>query len=82
MVGAVGFIPVLMSSFLPLSLIKVREEEGREVRGEDGLCIRCQPGEAGEFVGKIERMHPGRDFHGYVGVEATEKKILRDVFRR
>jgi hypothetical protein len=28
-------------------------EEGEPVRDKSGVCIRCLPGEAGEFVGKI-----------------------------
>jgi hypothetical protein len=28
-------------------------EEGKPVRDKSGLCIKCLPGEAGEFVGKI-----------------------------
>ena len=30
-----------------------------------GLCVACGPGEPGEFVGKIVRNHPVRDFEGY-----------------
>ena len=56
-VGAVGFVPVLFSSFLPLGPIKVREsrfasalkfssqvtEEGEAVRDPyTGLCVRCK----------------------------------------
>jgi hypothetical protein len=39
-VGAVGFIPVLFSSVLPLGPIRV-DENGEPVRDpETGLCIR------------------------------------------
>ena len=63
-----------------LGLIRVNEETGEELRGEDGLCIRCKPGEPGEFVGKIVKDHPVRDFHGYADTAATKKKIVTNVW--
>ena len=74
--GAVGFIPVLFPKILPLGLIRVDEQTGKEIRGEDGLCIRCNPGEPGEFVGKIVKNHPVRDFTGYADAAATKKKVM------
>ena len=50
--GSVGFTSVLLPFVYPVSLIRV-DEEGEPVRGENGLCIKCEPGEPGEFVGKI-----------------------------
>ena len=55
-------------------------ESGHPLRDQNGLCVPCKPGEPGEFVGKIIRSDPSRDFQGYVSdAEATKKKILRDV---
>ena len=45
--GAVGFVSVLFPGLLPLGLIKVNAVTGHEVRDDNGLCIRCQPGEPG-----------------------------------
>ena len=42
-VGAVGFVSVLFPKLLPLGLIKVDQVTGVEVRGPDGLCVRCLP---------------------------------------
>jgi len=81
-IGSVGFVPVLFPGVLPLGLIKVNKENGEPVRDSNGLCIRCQPGEPGEFVGEIVRNHPARDFHGYADKTATAKKILNDVWRK
>jgi len=79
-VGAVGFVPVLFSSILPLGLIRVGED-GVPVRDHtSGLCIRCEVGEPGEFVGVIQANHPVREFSGYSDKESTEKKILRNVW--
>jgi fatty-acyl-CoA synthase len=44
------------------------------------MCLECAPGEPGELVGRIDE-GIGR-FEGYTSKEATDKKILRDVFRR
>ena len=80
-VGAVGFISVLFPSLLPLGLIRVNEVTGQELRDSNGLCITCKPGQSGEFVGKIVKNHPVRDFHGYADQAATKKKIVQDVWR-
>lgn len=77
-----GFISVLFPSLLPLGLIKVDPVTGQEIRGSDGLCIRSQPGEPGEFVGQIVKNHPVRDFDGYADKAATRKKIVADVWRK
>ena len=66
----------------PLGIIKVDKETGEEIRDENGLCIRCGPGEPGEWVGEIVRNHPVRDFHGYADESATRKKILNNVWKK
>jgi fatty-acyl-CoA synthase len=51
-------------------------------RTAEGRCIECAPGEVGEFIGMILELPDsgaGR-FEGYTSPEATERKILRDVF--
>ncbi|CAO1634752.1 unnamed protein product [Parajaminaea phylloscopi] len=46
-----------------------------------GLCVQCADGESGEFVMRINTSTPAGDFQGYAdNPEATQKKILRDVF--
>jgi fatty-acyl-CoA synthase len=51
------------------------------LRGADGRCIACTDGEPGELLGRISegRTAAGR-FEGYTSREASERKILRDVF--
>ena len=64
-------------------LIKFNVENDEHVRGADGLCIECDPDEVGELIGEIPKdpnTLQGR-FEGYTSKEATEKKILRDVFQ-
>ena len=53
---------------------------GEPLRAADGRAIECAPGEAGELIGRIQRGHPVRDFHGYSDNSSTDKKIIRDVF--
>jgi len=79
--GSVGFTSVLLPFVYPVSLIRV-DEEGEPVRDDSGLCIRCEAGEPGEFVGKIVKGHPSRGFDGYVDRKATEKKIVRSVLKK
>ncbi|KAK4297268.1 hypothetical protein Pmani_030309 [Petrolisthes manimaculis] len=80
--GAVGFVSVLFPAVYPVALIKVDEETKQVVRDENGLCLRCKPGEAGEFIGKIVKNDPVRDFHGYADKTASSKKVVRDVFAK
>ena len=87
-VGAVGFTGViepgwLQDIVLPLYIIKVDRETNEVIRDPiTGFCIQTAPGEGGEFVGKIVRGDPIKDFKGYQDKEATEKKILRNVFKK
>lgn len=39
------------------------------------------PDEPGVFIGKIIRNDPSREFLGYVDKKASEKKIVRNVFK-
>ena len=86
-VGAVGFVGVIEPRWvqelaLPIYVIKVDKDTNDVIRDPvTGFCIEADAGEAGEFVGKIVRGDPIKDFRGYQDKEATEKKILRNVFR-
>ena len=52
------------------------------MRSQDGLALSCQYGEAGELMGRIDRGHPVRDYHGYADNTSSDKKIMRDVWRK
>jgi fatty-acyl-CoA synthase len=56
-------------------------EKQMPVRGGDGLCIECGPDEVGETIGGVSR-RAGREFEGYTNRADSDKKMLRDVFRR
>jgi fatty-acyl-CoA synthase len=77
--GSVGRLSGLARRALGIHLLRFDVEREEVVRGPDGFCIACEPGEVGEAVGRISAI--GR-FEGYTNAAETEKKILRDVFRR
>eukprot|EP00004_Rigifila_ramosa_P013979 TRINITY_DN313_c0_g1_i1.p1 TRINITY_DN313_c0_g1~~TRINITY_DN313_c0_g1_i1.p1 ORF type:complete len:647 (+),score=170.85 TRINITY_DN313_c0_g1_i1:78-2018(+) len=78
--GAVGMMPRLLQAILPMWIVKFDVANEVPIRGADGFCIRCGPGEVGELLGKIDMNDPLTRFDGYIGQSNTEKKILRDVF--
>jgi fatty-acyl-CoA synthase len=78
--GACGRIPFPEKSHLTL----LRYDQGTDelVRDENGRYVRSQVGEVGEMHCQI---HTGTGvivapFDGYTSTEATQSKILRDVF--
>lgn len=80
--GACGFVSRILPIIYPVTLIKCDPLTGVPQRDSRGVCMRCGPGETGEFVGKIIEGDPTRSFDGYANSEATKKKIVRDVFWR
>jgi len=66
----------------PVALIRCDPETGEPIRNDQGLCERCEPGEVGQFVGRIVEKDPIREFDGYSNKEATQKKIITDVFAK
>jgi fatty-acyl-CoA synthase len=80
--GAVGRIPLgAVGRKLGIArIIRYDVENDEHVRNAAGFCIECDPGEPGELIGKISEAGSTGRFEGYTSREATEKKILRDVF--
>ena len=79
--GAVARIPNYLAPLFNVALVRFDVQAETPVRGADGFCVRCAPDEPGECLGAI---HGGARsaYTGYVDHAASEKKILRDVFRR
>ncbi|MBV6416046.1 MAG: Crotonobetaine/carnitine--CoA ligase [Steroidobacteraceae bacterium] len=80
-IGSCGRLPFRERS--NARLVRVDPETGDYVRNPDGTLIECEPGETGELIAMIVRL-PGIGagrFDGYTDSEATERKILRNVFR-
>ncbi|CAL1533981.1 unnamed protein product [Lymnaea stagnalis] len=81
-VGAVGFTTRIAPFLYPITLIKVDPETNEIVRDKYGICVKAEPGEPGELMGKIVKGDPVREFDGYVDDNATSKKIIKDVFKK
>jgi fatty-acyl-CoA synthase len=81
-VGAIGRVPPMLRRMMNLKLVRFDNEREEPVRGPDGFCIECAPGEAGEAIGLIPKdaNAPVGQFEGYTDEAATAKKILRDAF--
>jgi fatty-acyl-CoA synthase len=80
--GAIGRVPAFLAHRFPVALIRCDPESGTVHRNAEGFCIRCDPDEAGEAIGRIpagSAASPGA-FDGYTDGSATAAKILRHVF--
>ena len=79
--GAIGRIPGYVKKRLNLRLVRFDMDAEEPIRGSNGLCQECRPGEIGEAVGLIGN-DARHEFAGYADKAASEKKILRDVFAK
>jgi len=80
--GAIGRIPPFLAHRVPTALVRFDVERGEPAREAGGRCVRCEPGEVGEAIGRIGTGSAAgvSRFEGYTSREASEGKILRDVF--
>jgi fatty-acyl-CoA synthase len=64
-------------------LVQFDVENDEPARNERGFCIRCAPNEIGEAISQIrdDPSNAGSRFEGYTSPDASEKKILRNVFQ-
>jgi fatty-acyl-CoA synthase len=82
-VGAIGRIAPYFKKKFPIELVKFDVENEVPVRDANGLCVLCEPGEAGEAVGRIDPSNMRTRFDGYANnPEATKKKLLSDVIEK
>jgi len=78
--GAIGRIPRYIRNQFNIRLVKFDLDINEPIRGANGLCVEARPGEIGEAIGEIAA-DPRHHFAGYADKQASEKKILRDVFK-
>jgi citronellyl-CoA synthetase len=82
--GNIGFINLLNrdctigTTTLPHTVVRYDVDNDEVIRDAQGRCIKAERGEAGLLLGKIT---PHTQFEGYTSAEATESKILRDVYK-
>ncbi|KAE8617916.1 hypothetical protein XENTR_v10009224 [Xenopus tropicalis] len=79
-VGSVGRVSSFYKKLHSFEFIKYDIEKDEPVRDAKGCCIKARKGQPGLLVCKISSSSP---FDGYAGDQHnTEKKIMRDVFRK
>jgi fatty-acyl-CoA synthase len=80
--GAIGHIPSYLAHRFSPVLAAFDFETGEPARNEQGFCIRCKANQPGEAISKVvnDASNIGNRFEGYTSKEASEKKLIRDVF--
>ena len=74
--GSIGRIPPILEPYFATKLIRVDQETGEPVR-QDGFCVVSECDEPGEAITRLRDDHV---FDGYNDIEASQRKILRNVF--
>ena len=80
--GAIGHVPAYLAHRFSPALVAFDIDKGEPVRNAQGYCIRCAANEPGEALSKLvnDSANIGSRFEGYTNQEASQRKILRDVF--
>jgi fatty-acyl-CoA synthase len=80
--GAIGRIPPYLSHRSSPTLVQFDADKGELVRNEHGFCIRTAPNEVGEAISRVpdDSSNVSSRFEGYTSQQASEEKILRNVF--
>lgn len=74
--GAIGRIPGFLAARQAVRLVRYDMEGDAPMRDQNGFCVACGPDETGEAIARV-----AGDFEGYLDREASDKKILRNVFK-
>ncbi len=82
--GAVGRLPDWIKHRFPIAIVRYDITTEQVVRDANGLCIACAPDEPGQVIGEIinDPRQPANRFEGYSDKASSERKILRNVFRK
>ncbi len=79
--GAIGRAPRWLRNRFNIRLVQFDVESETPIRGADGFCRECGPGQVGECIGQIGG-DARAEYTGYVDKAASEKKVLRNVFAK
>ncbi len=77
--GAIGRIPSYLRRQVNVRLVQFDMETEAPVRNAQGFCVEAKAGQVGEAIGAIGA-DARSNFSGYADKQATEKKVLRNVF--
>jgi fatty-acyl-CoA synthase len=64
---------------LPLAYVHYDPDTGAPLRGDDGWVQKVPAGEPGLLLSPVNKLQP---FDGYTDPSASEKKLVRDAFRK
>jgi fatty-acyl-CoA synthase len=64
---------------MPLAYVEYDPDTGAPLRDENGRVRRVPPGEPGLLLSPVNRLQP---FDGYTDPAASEKKLVRNAFRK
>lgn len=79
--GSVGRVPFGgLAGFY--RLVRYDVDRDLHVRDAQGHCIPCDVEEPGELLIRIASLSGGLEYRGYTDPQASNKKILRDVFKK
>jgi fatty-acyl-CoA synthase len=68
-----------------VTLVRYDVDHDVHPRNANGFCVECDVDEPGELLIRLPRLAQGLgglEFRGYTDPEATQKKVLTDVFER
>jgi len=78
-IGSVGRLPYPKQTNMRVIRYDIEQETHERDRG--GRLIEAGPGEIGELIAEVmDGTSPGGFFEGYTSAEATEAKLMRNVF--
>jgi fatty-acyl-CoA synthase len=78
-IGSVGRLPYPQAT--NIRILKYDVERGEHVRDATGRHVEARPHEVGEIVAEVlDGTGVGGFFEGYTSAEATEAKLIRDLF--
>lgn len=80
--GSIGRVPPYLAHRYSPVLVKFDPDSDEPVRDRQGFCIRCSANEAGEALAPyyVAASQVGGRFEGYTDPDASDKKLLRNVF--
>lgn len=81
--GSIGRVPAYLAHRLAPALVRFDPETELPRRDAQGFCIPCAANEPGEALARMlnETSPTGSGYEGYTDPQASEEKLLRNVFQ-